>query len=195
MAFSSNAQAFRFVILRSEATWESPAAAYEFAAAFLLFNRIQRDCTPRALPRASRSGRHVGLRPPRNDTSGGSVVHQRPPAVEFPCAGRSLSAATPHTSAFPILTIACANRQCPMGRRGRRPPTTPDWQPCANFPFPISCFFFFPRIPIDKVGFLCYDASIKRSEVAAMFFAAERMLGSRAEELAGRAAMRGACRE
>jgi hypothetical protein len=42
---------------------------------------------------------------------------------------------------------------------------------------------------------MCYDASIKRSEVAAMFFAAERMLGSRAEELAGRAAMRGACRE
>ena len=29
-----------------------------------------RDCTPRALPRASRSGRHVGLRPPRNDKSG-----------------------------------------------------------------------------------------------------------------------------
>ena len=28
-----------------------------------------RDCTPRALPRASRSGRHVGLRPPRNDKS------------------------------------------------------------------------------------------------------------------------------
>ena len=62
----------------------------------------------------------------------------------------------------------------------------------------ISHFLLFPSfpiIPIDKVGFLCYDASIKRSEVAAMFFAAERMLGSRAEELAGRAAMRGACRE
>ena len=29
-----------------------------------------RDCTPRALPRASRSGRHVGLRPPRNDKFG-----------------------------------------------------------------------------------------------------------------------------
>ena len=28
-----------------------------------------RECTPRALPRASRSGRHVGLRPPRNDKS------------------------------------------------------------------------------------------------------------------------------
>ena len=32
-----------------------------------------RDCTPRALPRASRSGRHVGLRPPRNDKSGAPV--------------------------------------------------------------------------------------------------------------------------
>ena len=30
---------------------------------------LSRDCTPRALPRASRSGRHVGLRPPRNDKS------------------------------------------------------------------------------------------------------------------------------
>ena len=29
-----------------------------------------RDCIPRALPRASRSGRHVGLRPPRNAKSG-----------------------------------------------------------------------------------------------------------------------------
>ena len=33
-----------------------------------------RDCTPRALPRASRSGRHVGLRPPRNDNSGAGAV-------------------------------------------------------------------------------------------------------------------------
>ena len=81
--------------------------------------------------------------PPRNDTSGGAVVHQRPPAVEFPCAGRSLSAATPHTSAFPILTIACANRQCPMGRRGRRPLQRPTGSLVLtfHFPFPISCFF------------------------------------------------------
>ena len=42
----------------------------EFAGAFLLSDRVLRDCTPRALPRASRSGRHVGLRPPRNDKSG-----------------------------------------------------------------------------------------------------------------------------
>ena len=33
-----------------------------------------RDCTPRALPRAARSGRHVGLRPPRNDKLG-SLTH------------------------------------------------------------------------------------------------------------------------
>ena len=39
-----------------------------------------RDCTPRALPRASRSGRHVGLRPPRNDKSGGPSSFYRRPA-------------------------------------------------------------------------------------------------------------------
>ena len=32
---------------------------------------------PRALPRASRSGRHVGLRPPRNDKSGASAILMR----------------------------------------------------------------------------------------------------------------------
>ena len=31
----------------------------EFAGAFLLSDRVLRDCTPRALPRASRAGRHV----------------------------------------------------------------------------------------------------------------------------------------
>ena len=46
-----------------------------------------RDCTPRALPRASRSGRHVGLRPPRNDNSG----------------------------AFTILTSVCTSRQYRAG--------------------------------------------------------------------------------
>ena len=46
----------------------------EFAGAFLLSDRVLRDCTPRALPRASRSGRHVGLRPPRNDNSGAFTI-------------------------------------------------------------------------------------------------------------------------
>ena len=46
---------------------KSPAAlrrcriilCHEFAGAFLLSDRVLRDCTPRALPRASRAGRHV----------------------------------------------------------------------------------------------------------------------------------------
>ena len=60
--------------------WRSLSAATDVIGAYY-FNdgRYEsavpsRDCTPRALPRASRSGRHVGLRPPRNDKSGG-VCH------------------------------------------------------------------------------------------------------------------------
>ena len=49
---------------------------------------LSRDCTPRALPRASRSGRHVGLWPPRNDKP----------------------------LAFAILTTACLLRRCGAGR-------------------------------------------------------------------------------
>ena len=65
-----------------------------------------RDCTPRALPRASRSGRHVGLRPPRNDKPGAEA----------------------------FLTPACTSREyragpgCPLpynGRCGRRSATKP----------------------------------------------------------------------
>ena len=59
------------------------------------------------------------------------------------CAGRSLSAATPHTSAFPILTIACANRQCPMGRRGRRPLQRPTGSLVLTFHFPFPAFSLF----------------------------------------------------
>ena len=55
--------------------------------AFPRFSRVLRDCTPRALPRASRSGRHAGLRPPRNDNSVASA----------------------------ILTTACLLRQCSAG--------------------------------------------------------------------------------
>ena len=82
------------------------AAACEFAGAARLSNRVLRDCTPRALPRAARSGRHVGLRPPRNDNSG----------------------------AFAILTAVCTDCKCvtgpgcPLpynGRCGRRSATKP----------------------------------------------------------------------
>ena len=52
-----------------------------------------RDCTPRALPRASRSGRHVGLRPPRNDKSG-CLAPLNYCCNTRNCLRRSLSAAT-----------------------------------------------------------------------------------------------------
>ena len=52
-----------------------------------------RDCTPRALPRASRSGRHVGLWPPRNDKSE-SFTPQNAYRKSCQSAWRSLSAAT-----------------------------------------------------------------------------------------------------
>ena len=48
-------------------TWQSREGSCDFAGSTLLSGWVLRDCTPRALPRASRSGRHVGLRPPRND--------------------------------------------------------------------------------------------------------------------------------
>ena len=68
---------------------------------------------------------------PRNDTSGWRAAHQCPYAVEFPHTGRSLpvrgtphpeggkaangcavTAATPHTAAFSVLTTAGTGRQC-----------------------------------------------------------------------------------
>ncbi len=64
----------------------------------------------RALPRASRSGRHVGLRPPRNDKFGGFA-----PLNLFrdhcQSAWRSLSAATDAIGAC-HLTAVCTGCQC-----------------------------------------------------------------------------------
>ena len=58
----------------------------------------------------------TGAKRPRNDTSGGAVVHQRPPAVELSCTRRSLSAATPHILAFTVLSLTCTDRQHSAGR-------------------------------------------------------------------------------
>ena len=68
-------------------TWQSREGSCVFAGSALLSGRVLRDCTPRALPRASRSGRHVGLWPPRNDKSG----------------------------AFAILTAVCTGCRCVAG--------------------------------------------------------------------------------
>ena len=70
-----------------------------------------RDCTPRALPRASRSGRHVGLWPPRNDKSG----------------------------AFAILTAVCTGCKCVAGR-GMPLPYSARPEVCVFFILHFSVF-------------------------------------------------------
>ena len=77
-----------------------------------------RDCTPRALPRASRSGRHVGRWPPRNDKSGAILV----------------------------LSTACSDRQhcagpgCPLPYNA--------WQEAScGFPLSIIHLPHFPHLP------------------------------------------------
>ena len=73
---------------RSVSAATDAIGAHHFNDSLYELQLPSRDCTPRALPRASRSGRHVGLRPPRNDKSGAGTV----------------------------LTIACANRRFTAGR-------------------------------------------------------------------------------
>ena len=60
---------------------------------------MPRDCTPRALPRASRSGRHVGLRTPRNDKLE-NFTPQNVCRKDCQPAWRSLSAATDAIGAY-----------------------------------------------------------------------------------------------
>ena len=68
--------ASKFVIARPQRGRGNLGKAVSFSPmAFLRSGYDLRDCTPRALPRASRSGRHVGLRPPRNDKPG--ALHGR----------------------------------------------------------------------------------------------------------------------
>ena len=64
-----------------------PRKATVFAGAFLLSNHVPRDCTPRALPRAARSGRHVGLWPPRNDKPLAFTVLSPACSYQQHCAG------------------------------------------------------------------------------------------------------------
>ena len=83
---------------------------------------LSRDCTPRALPRASRSGRHVGLRPPCNDKLGGITRSAMvPPNPQS--AWRSLSAATDAIGAYRfhggLYGTAVPSRDC----HGRKAPS------------------------------------------------------------------------
>ena len=105
--------------------------------AFPRCGRVRRDCTPRALPRAARSGRHVGLRPPRNDKSGAFPFYRFPVRIgSLPPGGACPSPTTAGSGrqclpeiatgakrprndkplAFTILTIACLLCRCAAGR-------------------------------------------------------------------------------
>ena len=97
---------------------QSREGSYDFAGVSLLFNRVLRDCTPRALPRAARSGRHVGLWPPRNDNSGSFAI------LTAACTRRKCGAG----SGMPLpYNGVCGRRECTeicrcaTRRRGRRP--------------------------------------------------------------------------
>ena len=64
--------------------------AYRFHGGLYKSAVPPRDCTPRALPRASRSGRHVGLWPPRNDKSGAVAILSLPNTNRQHCTGRGM---------------------------------------------------------------------------------------------------------
>ena len=82
----------RFVIARSEATWQSRAGSYDFAAAFLSSSRVLRDSHVASLLGMTRQA--------------GAAVHQSACTVECSPTGRSGNAAT----------LACA-----VGDRATKP--------------------------------------------------------------------------
>ena len=92
--------ASKFVIARPQRGRGNLGKAVSFSPmAFQRSGYDLRDCTPRALPRASRSGRHVGLRPPRNDKLE-NFTPQNVCRKDCQPAWRSLSAATDAIGAY-----------------------------------------------------------------------------------------------
>ena len=77
----------------------------EFAEAFLLSERVLRDC-------------HVGLRPPCNDKSGVHAVLRWlvPNGSAFPRLPRRFAPRNDKSGAILILTVTCTNRQQCAGR-------------------------------------------------------------------------------
>ena len=106
--------------------WYAPIASVRFFGSRYGTAVPSRDCTPRALPRASRSGRHVGLRPPRNDNLG----------------------------AITVLSSTCTSRPCSAGSGMPLPYNAwlAAWQ---NFPLSISNYPFstcaFPSPAISPI--------------------------------------------
>ena len=85
-----------------------------------------RDCTPRALPRASRSGRHVGLRPPRNDKLGG-LAPLNCCCTTCNCLRRSGSAAAAEPSKYPGMHPRKCGKAVAVGGFTKRSKKTSVW--------------------------------------------------------------------
>ena len=98
-----------------------------------------RDCTPRALPRASRSGRHVGLRPPRNDKSLAFTNFMIACFLRRCSAGRGMP--LPYSAQPLAVPSPAAPRRCPVQLPNFCtfsfkifPPLSPDLAHCAAHP-------------------------------------------------------------
>ena len=107
-------------------TWQSREGSCVFAGSALLSGRVLRDCTPRALPRASRSGRHVGLWPPRNDKLGG-LAPLNCCCTTCNCLRRSGSAAAAEPSKYPGMHPRKCGKAVAVGGFTKRSKKTSVW--------------------------------------------------------------------
>ena len=119
--------ASKFVIARPQRGRGNLGKAVSFSPmAFLRSGYELRDCTPRALPRASRSGRHVGLRPPRNDKLGG-LAPLNCCCTTCNCLRRSGSAAAAEPSKYPGMHPRKCGKAVAVGGFTKRSKKTSVW--------------------------------------------------------------------
>ena len=119
--------ASKFVIARPQRGRGNLGKAVSFSPmAFLRSGYDLRDCTPRALPRASRSGRHVGLRPPRNDKLGG-LAPLNCCCTTCNCLRRSGSAAAAEPSKYPGMHPRKCGKAVAVGWFTKRSKKTSVW--------------------------------------------------------------------
>ena len=119
--------ASKFVIARPQRGRGNLGKAVAFSPmAFLRSGYDLRDCTPRALPRASRSGRHVGLRPPRNDKLGG-LAPLNCCCTTCNCLRRSGSAAAAEPSKYPGMHPRKCGKAVAVGWFTKRSKKTSVW--------------------------------------------------------------------
>ena len=126
-AFPANVQCLQVCHCEApKGPWQSREGSCDFAGSTLLSGWVLRDCTPRALPRASRSGRHVGLRPPRNDKLGG-LAPLNCCCTTCNCLRRSLSAAAAEPSKYPGMHPRKCGKAVAVGGFTKRSKKTSVW--------------------------------------------------------------------